>query len=264
MTGHSYDLLKQLKNSKIWKLILLESNCRLVRILPDESFIRMELMKDESCSLQFVEQENLTEEEIANALVIKGNSFGDDKSDKITILTREIETDGSVIHFNAYMNRLAIKYYQFRLKSELHYRVSYDTVTGEFMFEFKNNYENVENFMLNYMHDYISAMDASEVRTSLMSENADVLIEIRTFLANIGFDKIMKDKRMRFKTQAFGDRYLWDVLFRYLYLISIKPETIIHILKDNPELTYSLIFDVDSVSFYEMCKGFKEEKGEQQ
>lgn len=236
------DIMIQLKDKSLKRLLLLDDVTKLIVISPMMQYIKVGYISDDNQPVGFIDAAMLSDEEKETALVLEANGFGPKKPKVREILIRKIESDDQHIYFNASIASLVIRNYNFSRSLRNKYQLVFDTATNKFDCKLMWNYGSIGDLLLNSLNDFYDEYIEERAYTEVMEESLEALAPHRSYLEEIGFIKLIEDNRAFIRTRWSGQKYLFDVLMKYLLLVDFAPDVIKNYRNGNREEVEKLLF----------------------
>lgn len=263
MTIGYLKILNQLKDQEILALFLREEAKRILKVEPEDVYIRIISLDEDSQSIQVVDRELLSESEINGAYSIGSDSFGSNDDRELNIVRRWIEVKERKIHFVSKIHTLKMNRYGLSLQVKDDYEVAVDcsklpsetNIADAIEFTdygancYRKNYGQLYSLLSNQCNDYLGSYVQGKGFSILSEEAESVLANEYNFLREIGFKIVADEKKSYFKSKSFGTRYHYDVLMKYLFLVFSKPEVVKQMWNGDTEEIYHLLFRSDDTTF---------------
>lgn len=234
-------LLEQLKNNELLSLILFEFESRIIYVLPYNEYIKVTFENGLLMGIRLIDEVDISTPELNEAFIIQKDVFTYRNLSKLVYIIKKLEIENQNIKFTCYYNTLEINNFNLHSSQELKYYISYNMKLRTIECHFNNCFEGLEDFYRNQDFEYAIAYVEKRAKTYLMEEEVNNLNSIKEFLDEIGFNKLVKSRKLILKSRTEKGGFLWDILLRYLIIITINPKYIDDVNDDYDSEVYELI-----------------------
>lgn len=277
LQSHTY-VLNALKNSTLFSLLIKESYQATLKIMPEKTFVRLEMDDDGVINIHMVDEDRLMEGEEKRSVTINHYSIGDNDETPYIIRKRYLKYDAKrkTLIFCSDYHQLLSKNYHLELKSMPDYtihvnlnsilegvnvsRLKLSSFASDLSVQLKpyRLYSDIHDFLKNEPAHYLESYTSGSAFTSLMDEDLLELEDAQEQLDAIGFNAIAKRKESWFTTRSWGIRYYWEVLLRYCVMIHFRPSIMQDALSGRFEEIDKYLFLMDGTSFALMIQAWDE------